>query len=455
MCSQSKAFSSKEEWDLIRKSSLKARKQERKRTLTDFAHYENSDISDYYFCDGFRKVFPYYFVFKAYAKHRWLHRSLRDVLLNEFTFTSVDVITERCRSGDIRVNDALVSEDYILKYSDLISHKLHRHELPVLDTPPTFVHEDDDVLVVVKPASIPVHPCGQYALNSMMYILAKDYGFRPLRFIHRLDRMTSGLLIIAKTYDASLRLATQINERQVKKFYICQVDGLFPSQGSDFDASNLPTGVIVCNQPIGPLSCKLGVYAVLPEDAGGKPASTHFTRLTYDSTTDRSLVLCRIFTGRTHQIRVHAQFLGHPLVNDPLYNSTDWGDQKGKDAQYGIPVDEVIRRISSHRSISTYMENDEAELETSSLARFKARLDKCSSLESSVRDRLLESFDPTCPECQLLFKDPTMNNLVLRLHAYRYVGSNWCYTAPLPTWATTSFDEDLSVVVANAMDSLA
>ncbi|CAH8611863.1 unnamed protein product [Dicrocoelium dendriticum] len=356
--SQVRTFRSKEERKALQKSSAKAREQERKRALTDFAHYENSDISDYYFCDGFRKVFPYYFVFKAYAKRRWLARSLRDVLLDEFTFPSADLITERCRLGDIRVNDTLVSEDYILKDTDLISHKVHRHELPVLDTPPIFVHEDDDVLVVVKPASVPVHPCGQYTLNSMVHILAKDYGFRPLRFIHRLDRMTSGLLIIAKNYDASLRLTTQINERQVKKFYLCQVDGFFLCQGSD-SSDDLPAGVVVCSQPLGPLSCKLGVYAVLPENAGGKSAVTHFIRLTYDKATDRSLVLCRLFTGRTHQIRVHAQFLGHPLVNDPLYNSTVWGDQKGKGAQYDVPADEVVRRISNHRSISAYIENEE------------------------------------------------------------------------------------------------
>ncbi|CAH8611878.1 unnamed protein product [Dicrocoelium dendriticum] len=92
---------------------------------------------------------------------------------------------------------------------------------------------------------------------------------------------------------------------------------------------------------------------------------------------------------------------------------------------------------------------------TPPLERFKARIDRCCSINSSARDRLLQSFDPTCPECQLSFKNPTMNNLVLRLHAYRYAAPDWCYTAPLPTWATASPGEDLSATVAAAMDALA
>ncbi|VDP77848.1 unnamed protein product [Echinostoma caproni] len=165
----------------------------------------------------------------------------------------------------------------------------------------------------------------------------------------------------------------------------------------------------------------MGLHAVIPETDGGKPARTHFIRLAYDAASDTSLVLCRLYTGRTHQIRVHLQFLGYPIVEDPLYNSTDWGDEKGKGARYGMPVEEQNSSAS----------------EQSARERFVTRVRARSSLSQADQDRLITSFDPTCPDCQLCYRDPEMSQLVLQLHAYRYAGSDWAYTAPLPDWATS------------------
>ncbi|VDP83176.1 unnamed protein product [Schistosoma mattheei] len=199
------------------KAILTKKRQEKKRLATDFVHYENSSISDYYIDGIFRKVFPYHFVFKAYAKDRWINRKLRDVLQSEFNNNSDEVIAQKCESGEILVNNAKVDPDYVINDSDLLSQKVHRHECPVLNLPIEFVHDSDDILVVNKPPSIPIHPCGQYTLSSITHILAKDYGLRPLRFTHRLDRMTSGLLLIAKNYDTSVRLQSQISSKEVAK----------------------------------------------------------------------------------------------------------------------------------------------------------------------------------------------------------------------------------------------
>ncbi|GAA41186.2 RNA pseudouridylate synthase domain-containing protein 2 [Clonorchis sinensis] len=415
---------SKEEKKLLQKAAARSRRQERKRSLEDFLHYESINISDYYFENGLRKVFPYHFMFKAYVKRRWIDRPIHEVLLDEFNFPFPDIIVKkhaRCDSGDLRVNDECISPDYLLRDSDMISHKVHRHEMPVLDSPIDFIHEDDDLLVINKPASIPVHPCGQYTLNSLTHILARQYDRRPLRFTHRLDRMTSGLMIIAKNYDASLRLATEISAREVKKYYICRVDGHFPDEVED-SPSTLPQGVIACTQPLGPLCSKMGLHAVVSESSGGKPACTHFKRLLYDPDTNTSLVVCRLFTGRTHQIRIHLQYLGYPITDDPLYNSSDWGDKRGKGAQYGVPVDEVIRRISAHRSKDSYLDFVHGtESSISGFDRLRDHLNSTrSALDKEVRDRLLQSFDSTCPECIRFYKDPDMKCLVLQLHAYRY-----------------------------------
>ncbi|THD20768.1 RNA pseudouridylate synthase domain-containing protein 2 [Fasciola hepatica] len=453
---------SKEEKKVQQKSNLRARRQEKKRLAEDFDHYENVNISEYYFENQFRKVFPYVFTFKAYAKRRWIDRTITDILDSEFNFSSMNLIVScicnttcleqdlRCKSGEIQVNGQKVTPDYRIRDTDLICHRVHRHELPVLNTRISFIHEDDDVLVFSKPASIPVHPCGQYTLNSMVHILAKEYNRRPLRFVHRLDRMTSGVMIAAKNYDASLRIATQIGEREVKKFYICRTDGLFPNAiGSQNNSvldlhSDDQTGVVVCTEPLGPLCCKMGLHAVIPATEGGKSARTHFIRLAYDAATHTSLVLCRLYTGRTHQIRVHLQFLGYPIVEDPLYNSTDWGPEKGKGAQYGMPIEEVIQRISASRTPAAYVKEDEGErqkmdsfgADPTPYERFVARVHRDrSALDSTVQDQLIASFDPNCPDCQTCYRDPEMRQLVLQLHAYRYTGSDWTYTAPLPEWA--------------------
>ncbi|KAA0190972.1 Pseudouridine synthase [Fasciolopsis buskii] len=298
--------------------------------------------------------------------------------------------------------------------------------------------------------------------------------FRKASFLSRscphvffaLVRMTSGVMIAAKNYDASLRIATQIGEREVKKYYICCVDGLFPSNinnqndsAPDSSVDYQADDVVKCTEPLGPLCSKMGLHAVMRESEGGKPARTHFIRLVYDAVSHTSLVLCRLYTGRTHQIRVHLQFLGYPIVEDPLYNSTDWGPEKGKNAQYGIPIEEVIQRISNSRTASAYLQkDDEGEEQNKGLPqdslghertpfeRFVARVHRDrSSLDSTVQDQLIASFDPHCPDCQRCYRDPEMHQLVLRLHAYRYTGSDWTYTAPLPDWAMSTVPAGLSL----------
>ncbi|KAH9584501.1 RNA pseudouridylate synthase domain containing protein 2 [Schistosoma haematobium] len=254
--------------------------------------------------------------------------------------------------------------------------------------------------------------------------------------------MTSGLLLIAKNYDTSVRLQSQISSKEVAKYYICHVEGCFPTepinQCTGFEINN---GVVVCSQPVGPISRRMGVHGVVPESAGGKFARTHFLRLNYNPVTNTSLVICRLFTGRTHQIRVHVQYLGYPIVDDPLYNSADWGELKGKGANYGMTLEEVVQRLSDSRNREKYriQETDE-KLE--------------SSLDPNVLERLQLCKDPLCPDCKLTFKDPEMNNLILRLHAYRYSGSDWCYSAPLPSWVINENVPDLHGAIEEAMKQL-
>ena len=92
-----------------------------------------------------------------------------------------------------------------------------------------IVHIDDDLVAVNKPASIPVHPCGRYRHNTVVFILAKEHGLKNLRTIHRLDRLTSGLLLFGRNPKKAREMEQQIRTRQVQKEYVCRVEGEFPA----------------------------------------------------------------------------------------------------------------------------------------------------------------------------------------------------------------------------------
>ena len=127
-----------------------------------------------------------------------------------------------------KVNNEPCSIDYVVQNNDFISHKVHRHELPVTGQRVRVIHEDDEVVVVDKPPSIPVHPCGRYRHNSILFILAKEEGFKSLHTVHRLDRLTSGLLMFGRNPRKAREMEQQIRNRLVLKEYVCRVDGEFP-----------------------------------------------------------------------------------------------------------------------------------------------------------------------------------------------------------------------------------
>ncbi|EUB59017.1 RNA pseudouridylate synthase domain-containing protein 2 [Echinococcus granulosus] len=416
----------------------------------------------------------------AFCKRRWVSCRLLDVLDKEFNFDEMDVIVQRISSGQIRINGDKVPVDYILQDSDLLEHSVHRHELPILDKPIDVVFEDDNVLVVNKPPSMPIHPCGQYHHNSLVKILHNEKGMKNLRAIHRLDRMTSGLVLIGKTYEAAMKISSQISDREVSKFYIAEVEGQFkgPTNSSPGGTANTPTPVVV-DQPLGRLNSRLGLNAVLPESEGGKPAKTAFVPLLWKKPKDvdnpgSTVVLCRLYTGRTHQVRIHLQYLGFPIVDDPLYNSYDWGESKGAFAKYREPRSELLAALAASRSRSTYLKtaitdrdaaapnakndeddnndaeddtiSEEASLSPPKISRLSPRSEMHhyneSTVDEATRNLLEAAYRADCPDCNRRFPDPKPSSLVLHLHAYRYAGSDWSYSVPPPEWALESIQLD-------------
>lgn len=318
---------------------------------------------------------------------------------------------------------AVPSPAHIIKNGDIISHTLHRHEPPVTALPIGIVHEDDDMIVINKPSGVPVHPAGRYNYNSVVEIMRAERGhqFNPLP-CNRLDRLTSGIMFIAKNPKAAEVLSAQIMGRTVRKEYVARVQGKFP----DYP--------VICDQPILAISPKLGLNRVR---ANGKQARTVFKRLEYypptsedpsnpDSTKEGySIVRCLPVTGRTHQLRVHLQFLGHPIGNDPIYcNTRVWGSNLGyNDADASHDTDEdIITRLSK--------------MGKSEVADAVAYHDDM--VDEYNKKKAEKMTGELCEVCDTpLYSDPGQQELSLWLHSLRYedAGGSWSYKSPLPAWA--------------------
>lgn len=224
-------------------------------------------------------------------------------------------------AGNILVNKVSVKSSYKVKPGDEISLVMDypRRELKIIpeDIPLNIVYEDDHLIVINKPAGLVVHPGhGNYS-GTLVNALAYHFKNLPLfnsddprpGLIHRIDKNTSGLLVIAKTADAKVKLSLQFFEKTTKRRYVALVWGDLASD----------SGTITGH--IGRSPKNRQVFTVFPEEDHGKHAVTHYKvieRLGYVN-----LVECRLETGRTHQIRVHMKHIGHPLFNDDNYG----GDQ--------------------------------------------------------------------------------------------------------------------------------
>ncbi len=175
-----------------------------------------------------------------------------------------------------------------------------------------IVHEDRDFIVCNKSAGLTVHPCPSCPEHTLVQRLlgrfpqlARLEGQRP-GIVHRLDKDTSGLMVAALSEPARLALSEAFAQREVRKEYLALVDGLAPEEGE-------------CREPLGRHPTLKTRMAVVPEARGGKPAHTRWRRLWHAPDGSASLLAVRIFTGRTHQIRVHLAHAGHPLLGDALY----------------------------------------------------------------------------------------------------------------------------------------
>ncbi|KAG0087728.1 hypothetical protein BGZ93_010764, partial [Podila epicladia] len=269
----------------------------------------------------------------TYAKGRWLGRQLIEVFNTEFRDRDNTFYERAISDGRIKVNGEIVAQDYIVQNSDIVAHDIHRHEPPVAHLPVKVVRQDNGVIIVDKPSSVPVHPSGRYRHNTVLHILMKEQGFKELYPVNRLDRLTSGLMIIALSVRKAREFEQMMQKCEINKEYVCKVVGHFPS------------GITECHEPIHVASFKLTLNTVHPD---GKACSTIFELARYDPVTDTSIVYARPVTGRTHQIRVHLQWLGFPITNDPLYcNKEIWGLKNGQGGITEEMEKDLVERLTA------------------------------------------------------------------------------------------------------------
>ena len=236
-------------------------------------------------------------------------------LMNFIENATRNKIQQSAKDGHVWVNDEIVKSNYKVKAGDevkvLFEHPPHEFLLVPEEIPLDIVYEDDVLLVVNKPAGMVVHPGhGNYSgtlINALIFHsdnLPANSNERP-GLVHRIDKDTSGLLVVAKTEAAMTHLAKQFFDKTSEREYIALVWGNIEED----------EGTVVGHVGRNPKN-RLQMH-VFPEGEEGKEAVTHFKvleRLGYVT-----LVSCKLETGRTHQIRVHMKYIGHTLFNDERY----------------------------------------------------------------------------------------------------------------------------------------
>jgi 23S rRNA pseudouridine1911/1915/1917 synthase len=231
--------------------------------------------------------------------------------------TSRNKVQVAAKSGNILVNEQKVKQNYRVKPGDNVSivmpYPVREIELIPEDIPLDIHYEDDQLIVINKPSNIVVHPgYGNYKgtlVNALVYHFdhlpkrSQDYFGRP-GLVHRLDKHTTGLMVIAKTEETLTHLAKQFYDRTTERRYNALVWGDIEEDGT-----------IIGNLGRSPKNRK--VMTVFEDETQGKHAVTHYKVLKRFGLV--TLVECKLETGRTHQIRVHMKHIGHPLFNDLEY----------------------------------------------------------------------------------------------------------------------------------------
>ncbi|TYB91475.1 MAG: RluA family pseudouridine synthase [Kosmotoga sp.] len=242
-----------------------------------------------------------------------LDKFATEVVPNSFSRTQIQ---DYIKSGYVLVNSTIRKPSYKIKTGDIIEFNIPEEpeQIKILPEPLELdiIYEDNSLLVVNKPAGMIVHPTGNKKSGTLVNALLYHYDeiqntgkkHRP-GIVHRLDKETSGAIVVAKNDQIHEELSLQFKKRLVKKQYLALVDGIIKHEGT------IKYGLK--RHPVNRLKMKVSEY--------GKKSETHFKRIrTFGDVASMVIVMPK--TGRTHQIRLHMKEFGHPVIGDKLYAKT-------------------------------------------------------------------------------------------------------------------------------------
>ena len=360
-----------------------AKELQRKREIQELVHLELCRPSCVHWDDqsGIRLPPPCTRVLKSKTKGKWCGKSILEVVRDEFQeLAQEDMLAQIIKHGLLRIQrnneqDAVVirtleqAESTRLKNMDVISRVVHWHEPPVhipngnicverIDLPELVRREHDIegdgfVYVCNKPSSVPVHPAGPYLSNTLTLMTEAQLGLSPKSLVpcHRIDKVTSGLTLMANNVKVARLVQSSIESGGVAKLYLAQVKGKFPAFVEDckesFDSvttsnfakwewleagNNGVTGIVRVDAPIETVDPANGLRSIT---MNGKSAQSLFHHVSYDPLLNVSTISCSPLTGRSHQLRVHLQWLGFSILNDVQYGGVE-DDTTQKKANLGV-----------------------------------------------------------------------------------------------------------------------
>lgn len=241
--------------------------------------------------------------------------ALVDYLSRRFRYQTAETWRELVQAGKVTVNDHTAGPDALLKKGDWVAYSVVLREPPV-DRDIRILHEEETFLVADKPGQLPSHADGNFIKHTFIYILGemlKAKGWNgTAQLVHRLDRETSGLMVVAKEGKAHQALVQQFEKGLVEKEYVTVVRG-------EITEDEVEVAGAIGKDPDSEISVR---QKVVPEGTPfSKPSKTLFRKIT--GLKGFTQLLCLPKTGRTNQIRVHLDSIGHPVAGDKLYGRTD------------------------------------------------------------------------------------------------------------------------------------
>lgn len=232
--------------------------------------------------------------------------TLLEYLTNKFTYKNSENWDQLISSGSVTVNKTELKSDYALKSGDTVEFVIKDFEEPDLNCNFKIEYENENIIIVSKPSDLPVQATRRIFRQTLTGLIREKYGNNSLNPIHRLDRETSGLIIyLKKRYESGPFRKNPLNLIKAK-FYIAVLNGYL---GKD---------TVEVNLPLTEANNGIVNYKMIPSDKGLEAKSIFYRIAEYN---DKTLALIRILTGRKHQIRAHASYIGCPIVGDKLYSN--------------------------------------------------------------------------------------------------------------------------------------